>query len=65
MIVCLLTGFLVGVMKKMVASMIVQLTVYLAVFSVDFEGVDGLDGVVWVVAVCMEEWVVIGCTSAC
>ncbi len=67
-------------MRKLIVSMIVHsavhlivhlaghLTGHLAVLRVDFAGVDGLNGVVWVmgwVVVCMVEWGVIGCTTAC
>ncbi len=55
MIVCLLTDFLMKVMRKLIVSIIVHsvvhLIVHLAVFRVDFAGVNGLNEVIWVMTV--------------
>jgi hypothetical protein len=80
-IACLLTDFLVGVVRELVASIIVHpavhlivhltvhlavhLAVQLAVLRVEFAGVDGVIWVMRWVVVCMVEWGVIRCTTAC
>jgi hypothetical protein len=57
-IVCLLTDFLI-------VHLAVHLIVHPAVFRVDFAGVDEVIWVVEWVVVCMVEWGIIRCTTAC